>query len=207
MVYNSVLKREIPEGWKVEKFNKYISIGSGFSFSSKKYSSNGNYRIVTIKNVQDGYLDLSTIETINSIPAKIPEFIKLKIGDILISLTGNVGRMCIVDSYNLVLNQRVGKLLTSEVFINFAYLTLSSKEQQIRLEKISNGSSQKNLSPIQAVDFSFANPLIETLNLFNLKVNSIYKQIIKNRQENIELTQLRDFLLPMLMNGQITVSD
>ena len=207
MVYNSLLKREIPEGWKVENFNKYATIGSGFPFSSKKYSSNGNWRIVTIKNVQDGYLDLSTIETINNIPANIPEFVKLKIGDVLISLTGNVGRMCFVDSYNLLLNQRVGKLLTSKVFLNFAYLILSSQEQQIRLGRISNGSSQKNLSPIQAADFNFTNPSIEILNLFNSKINGIYEQVIKNKQENIELIQLRDFLLPMLMNGQVSVSD
>ena len=207
MVYNDVLKREIPENWLVENFNKYVAIGSGYPFNSKDYDNNGSWMVVTIKNVQDGYLDLSTIETIKNLPKKLPEFVKLKIGDILISLTGNVGRTCLVDAENLLLNQRVGKILTDDNFILFSYLFLSKKENRLRLEQISNGSSQQNLSPIQAVDFMFCTPPTDILNKFDDIIRPIYDRIISNKQENNKLTVLRDFLLPMLMNGQVSVSD
>lgn len=48
-------------------------------------------------------------------------------------------------------------------------------------------------------------PYIGISELFNKKVSPMYKQITHNVFENIELTRLRDWLLPMLMNGQATV--
>ncbi len=206
MVYNEKLKREIPEGWEVKNFNEYVSIGSGFPFSSNTYINNGKYKIITIKNVQDGYLDLSTIESILEIPNNLPNFAKLQIGDILISLTGNVGRICLVDSNNLLLNQRVGKILTKKDFLLYAHLFLSSDENKIRLEAISNGSSQKNLSPIQAVDLLFAVPNVHILQQFNEISQPLYHKMLNVKQENKRFVTLRDFLLPMLMNGQISVS-
>jgi type I restriction enzyme S subunit len=43
------------------------------------------------------------------------------------------------------------------------------------------------------------------LNEYNLKVGSTYEQIINNALQNQQLASLRDWLLPMLMNGQVTV--
>ena len=54
--------------------------------------------------------------------------------------------------------------------------------------------------------FEIVIPPTQILKKFNKTVSSIFEQIIKNRQENAELAQLRDFLLPLLMNGQVTVS-
>ena len=207
MVYNEILKREVPEGWTVDNFNKYVTIGSGYPFNSNDYDKSGEWKIVTIKNVQDGYLDLSTIENITKIPENAPRFVKLDIGDVLISLTGNVGRTCLVDADNLLLNQRVGKILTNDTFLLFSYLFLSTKENKARLEQISNGSSQQNLSPLQAVDFMFCVPRNDILNKFNKIIQPIYDKLIFNKQESRRLTILRDFLLPMLMNGQVSVSD
>ena len=73
------------------------------------------------------------------------------------------------------------------------------------MEKIATGSSQKNLSPIDAVDsFSFM-PKENILKKFNKKTNPIYKKNIENLQQIQHLQSLRDWLLPMLMNGQISV--
>ena len=51
MVYNEVLKREIPEGWEVKKLGEILTIASGFPFDSNDYNEYGNYQIITIKNV------------------------------------------------------------------------------------------------------------------------------------------------------------
>ncbi|MDR0822815.1 MAG: restriction endonuclease subunit S [Endomicrobium sp.] len=207
MIYSDVLKRNIPAGWRVEKFNKFVTIDSGFPFNSDDYVKNGKWKIVTIKNVQDGNLDLSNTETIDELPSKISDFVKLKIGDVLMSLTGNVGRMCIVDTENLLLNQRVGKIIADAEFLLFSHLFLTSKSNRIRLERISNGSSQQNLSPIQAVDFQFALPPQNVLSAFNEIIKPIYEKLRTMKQETRHLAILRDFLLPMLMNGQAVVAD
>lgn len=206
VVWNAELKREIPVGWKVDKLNSQISIGSGYSFKSRDYCKKGKYRIVTIKNVQDGNLDTSSIEKIDFIPNDIDDFCKLSIGDILISLTGNVGRTALVDQKDLLLNQRVGKFLGSKEYLIYSYLYFNRPENQKRLENIANGSSQANLSPIEAVDMYFAVPSERIMYEFFSLVNPIFSQLLIKKQESNTLVETRDWLLPMLMNGQVKVA-
>ncbi len=207
MVYNADLKREIPEGWEVKPINTKVKIGSGFPFNSDDYSDTGKYKIITIKNVQEGYLETSSVDYVSFLPNNISAFCILKEGDILMSLTGNVGRMCFVDQSNLLLNQRVGKLLGEKDFVTYAYFFFKRPENQKRLEKIAGGSSQANLSPIDAVKDKFPIPTASVLNNFTQLVNPLLNQILIKNQENQHLTALRDWLLPMLMNGQVTVGD
>ncbi len=205
MVWSEELKRKIPKGWEVEMINKKVQIGSGFPFDSDNYCDNGEYKIITIKNVQDGSLDTSTIDKIDFIPEKINDFCILKVGDVLMSLTGNVGRMCFVDQENLLLNQRVGKLIGEKDFVIFTYLFFQRPENRARLDKIAGGSSQSNLSPIDAVKDFFAIPPKNILDNFSKVITPIFDQMVKNKQENQKLAELRDWILPMLMNGQVVV--
>lgn len=205
MVWSEELKREIPKGWEVDMINTKVKIGSGFPFDSDDYCDDGKYKIITIKNVQDGSLDTSTIDKIDFIPEKINDFCILKVGDVLMSLTGNVGRMCFVDQENLLLNQRVGKLIGEKDFVIYTYLFFQRPENQARLDKIAGGSSQSNLSPIDAVKDLFVIPPKSILDNFSKIITPIFDQMVKNKQENQKLAELRDFLLPMLMNGQVVV--
>ncbi len=207
MVYNEELKREIPEAWEVNSINKFVKVGSGFSFKSDSFYKKGDYRIITIKNVQDGYMDLSKTDYINHLPVGLPEHCLLNPGDILMSLTGNVGRMCLVFNNNCLLNQRVGKLIGENEDINFIYFLLNRPEERVTLENIATGSSQKNLSPVDAVKRKFTTPNKETLINFNGAINPIIERIVQGQIENQKLTELKDWLLPMLMNGQVTVGE
>lgn len=53
MVWNDILTREIPEDWNISELNKWLEIKSGFAFKSDTYVSQGTYKVITIKNVQD----------------------------------------------------------------------------------------------------------------------------------------------------------
>lgn len=207
MVFSEELKREIPEGWEVNSIIKKVKIGSGHPFDSKDYCDSGKYKIITIKNVQNGSLDTSTVDKIDFIPKKINDFCILKTGDILMSLTGNVGRMCFVNQENLLLNQRVGKLIGNREFVIYTYLFFQRPEGQARLNKIACGSSQANLSPISAVKDLFVIPPKQILNNFSKIITPVFDQIIINKQENQKLAELRDWLLPMLMNGQVKIEN
>jgi len=207
MVWNEELKREVPEGWEDERMNTKIKIGSGFPFDSNSYLRSGTYKIITIKNVQDLEIDTNNVDYLDKIPTKISDFCVLKKGDILMSLTGNVGRICLVPEENLLLNQRVGKILCNDLFKNYVYLFFQRPEERIRLEKIATGSSQKNLSPVGAVEDFFLFPPENVLKKFNAVISDSINKTILNIQENQKLTELRDWLLPMLMNGQVKVSE
>jgi len=207
MVWNEELKRKIPEGWITKKISDISRIGSGFSFNSETYLTDGKFKIITIKNVQELKLETESVDYTNNIPINLSDFCKLRIGDILISLTGNVGRICLVTEENLLLNQRVGKFLCDDIFKNFIYLLFQRKEERNRLENIATGSSQKNLSPLDATNSLIHVSSHEVLTKFNILIDPIIEKIILNDIESQKLSELRDWLLPMLMNGQVKVSE
>ena len=205
MVYDEVLKREIPANFEVIKLKNICEVKSGYPFSSDDYNDNGEYKLITIKNVQDNHISSDTDNNIGKIPNNMPDYCLLKDGNILLSLTGNVGRIGMVFEENLLLNQRVGLLKLKEKNCNaYIYLTFLSEHFRNTLEKISTGSNQKNLSPIETEKLSiiYSKTILET---FEKQTKPIIDKMINNFKENKRLTILRDFLLPMLMNGQVTI--
>ena len=137
----------VPEGWEKKKVNSIIELQSGFAFKSSTFDDNGAYKIVTIKNVKDGAFDGDNVSRIVAIPEKMPKHCVLADGDILLSLTGNVGRVCIVNGKNYLLNQRVAKLATD--FKAFTYCLFRSREMFIEINNLANGAAQQNVSPIR----------------------------------------------------------
>ena len=203
MVYNPILKREIPEGWEMKEMEEIIDIKSGFPFQSTTYLSKGKYSIITIKNVQDGFLDLSGTDFLDELPPRIPDYCILKRGDILISLTGNIGRVGRVFSDNLLLNQRVGYVDCKNQYNNWAYLYITSSQVRLQIEKLGIGSAQLNVSPIQIGKIKLALPTDQVLSSFDKKLAAILEHILANSNEIASLTKQRDELLPLLMNGQV----
>jgi len=205
MVWNETLKREIPEGWEVKPLNNRLEIKSGFPFKSDTYKTFGRYKIVTIKNVQDGELVTSGCDYIDEIPNRANDYISLKIGDRLISLTGNCGRLCVVCEENLLLNQRVGLLYCDARYLEYFYNFLNSNVMRTVVENLANGAAQANLSPVELCKTNCFIPPKDILFMYNKKANTIRKAIIQNKREISLLTKQRDQLLPLLMNGQTSV--
>ena len=203
MVYNDQLKREIPEGWGGKQLGEICNPTSGYPFASNTYVQDGKFKIYTIKNVQDNGILPITDNTLDTLPANLPEKCILGPGDMLMSLTGNVGRVGIVFEDNALLNQRVLKIESK--YKAFVFQFLKDPRTRSLLENTATGTSQKNLSPKDVMDISIIFPGFNVLIEFEQISNEILLQIISNNQQNQELTQLRDWLLPMLMNGQVRV--
>lgn len=206
MVYNEELKREIPSGWEIERLNSLLDYNSGHSFSSKSYCDSGKWKIVTIKSVQENGFDTSKCDRIKSIPQNLDAECNLEIGDLLMSLTGNTGRLCFVTESNCLLNQRVAKIWGSKLSNYFIYLYFKRPEKQKLIEQLSSGSSQANLSPLQLFKIKDLIPENTILKSFEDKIEPIFQKILVNEKENQKLAELRDWLLPMLMNGQVRVT-
>jgi type I restriction enzyme S subunit len=196
----------IPEGWRVGKLGDVTEFLNGFAFKSSSFVSKGKYKVITIKAVQDGKLITDSADEIEDLPLNIPSHCVLKIGDILLSLTGNVGRVCIVTQDNLVLNQRVC-ILNPRNLIDRGYVyTLSrTKLLKTRMINIAKGTAQANLSPVETSKLSIVVPPRYILDKFGIIANEYMSEIISAYQENQRLSTLRDTLLPKLMSGQIKV--
>ena len=206
MVWNEKLKREIPDGWEVDTLNNWLEIKSGFPFKSETYLTSGRYKVITIKNVQDGELDTTGCDFVDEIPQRSKDYIILKIGDRLISLTGNCGRLCTVCENDLLLNQRVGLLYCDKMYLEYLYNYLNSQPMRMVIDNLANGAAQANLSPVELCNTIFAMPQNNLLVKYNTKAEIIRNAIIRNHQEITNLTKQRDELLPLLMNGQVSVN-
>ena len=199
---------EIPQGWEVKHLGDLVEFKSGFSFKSGKFSADGQYRLVTIKNVQDGEFNPATDSRMDELPDRLPEYCILKDGDILLSLTGNVGRVCLVYDAPFLLNQRVAKLSPIEVF-DWALTYCIFRDQDVRkkLEMLSNGVAQQNLSPVLAGKMGFLMPPVALRRQFATNAEPIIRQIVQLYATTQNLRRTRDLLLPRLLSGQISVND
>ena len=198
---------EAKEDWKNGKVSDLIKIQSGFAFKSTSFVETGKYRLITIKGVQDGYLELNNADQIEELPDRMPDFCKLQIGDILLSLTGNVGRCCVVDTNDLLLNQRVAKLHPiQERDRAFSYFLFRQPQVKQLLEEMGKGTAQSNLSPIETSNMELQVPDEDKLSEFSAIATTWLNKLLFNKKSIQTLSQLRDSLLPKLMNGEVTIN-
>lgn len=193
----------VPEGWEEAPIDSRISLLSGYAFKSAQFDSSGEYKIVTIKNVKDGEFDGINTNRIVSIPGKTPKHCVLTDGDILLSLTGNVGRTCIVNGNNYLLNQRVAKL-QSDIHA-FTYCLFRSSDMFDAMNNLANGTAQQNLSPIRTGKISILFPADNLLEEFERIVGSMISKMLSLIKQCDLLIQARDRLLPKLISGEIEV--
>ena len=198
----------IPRGWKIGKIKDIIDLLSGFPFKSSDFTKNGEYQLITIKGVQDGYLDVTSADRLSYLPSKMPHYCILKIGDILISLTGNVGRICIVDRKDLLLNQRVAIVSPKNKRDSFyAYTMFRNDSFKNELIHLARGTAQLNLSPVETADKLTIIPPDTILEDFAKVGQDIFKQYVSTKMENIRLCEMRDSLLPKLMSGELKINE
>ncbi len=198
----------VPKWWKREKLNRLVSFLGGHAFKSTSYKQEGKYGIVTIKNVQQSSFIPECTDYLEETPNTMKKHCFLTNGDILISLTGNVGRVCLVYGENYLLNQRVAKIeAKNKTPKSFIYWMFDNLIMQKRIENLSYGSAQQNLSTIKLGEQTVIIPPDPLLESFDEIVSLINIEIIQLLIQNQKLAQARDLLLPRLMSGAIEGSE
>ena len=197
----------MPEDWREGVIADLVTLLNGFAFKSSDFVENGQYKLITIKGVQDGKMTIDGADCLDMLPNKMPQWCQLQKGDILLSLTGNVGRCCLVDMDNCLLNQRVAKLQPKAEYNRlFVYSLFRQESMKARMIGISRGTAQMNLSPVETGKLSIIIPSEEVLQKFGERYNSIIATLLNNIEESARLAALRDTLLPKLMKGEIAVA-
>ena len=200
---NTKIVDGVPEGWEKKKVKDFVELQSGYAFKSSTFEDGCPYKIVTIKNVKDGVFEGENVSTVRTVPEKMPNHCFLKDGDILLSLTGNVGRVCMVIGENYLLNQRVAKLKTN--YPAYTYNLFRSYEMFITVCNLANGAAQQNVSPIRIGDIDIVLANDELMKKFEGIAGVYVDEIIKHHRQIRLLTEARDRLLPKLMSGEIEV--
>lgn len=196
----------LPDGWSWGPLKEVLALRSGFAFKSSTFDEAGQYSLITIKHVHDGLLRPPFESKIVEPPRNMPEHCKIIAGDILVSLTGNVGRTCLAWGQDLLLNQRVAKAEPSEKhFRSFAYCWFRSSNTLQRLQNIANGAAQQNLSPVQTVGLTIPIPPGKLAAQFEHLVHPVLESIVLAHRSIAVLQDQRDLLLPRLVSGQLSV--
>jgi type I restriction enzyme S subunit len=195
---------ELPEGWRWGTLGEIASFLSGFAFKSEDFVEDGDFQLITIKNVQDGQFITDSTDRLESIPQRMPKYCLLKDGDILLSLTGNVGRICFVFGDNFLLNQRVAKLEPIHPFSKSSlYFFFRQKSTKDNLISIAKGTAQMNLSPIESRNVEVLIPDENIILKYGNVTSALYEKMIQNQIQSRSLTMLRETLLPKLMRGEV----
>ena len=132
------------------------TLKNGYAFQSSTYNPAGSYKIITIANVSgERYIDIDSCNCIMRIPEDIQTHQVLKQDDILISLTGNVGRVSLCTEGNYLLNQRVGLLqLNPGVNREYIYQALSCRRYEQTMISCGQGAAQMNIGKGDVEDYT-----------------------------------------------------
>lgn len=189
MVFNEELKREIPDGWEVGELKEIANITTG-KLDSNAEVPNGKYPFYTCA----------------SEPTKTDSF---AFDDTVILIAGNNA------AGNFHINRYKGKfnayqrtyITTAKNIVDLEYLYQVLKTETKLLKSQGKGSQTKFLTIGMLTGIKVFKSNSTTMKNFNDLVNPMFEQQIIVKKENQELVSLRDWLLPMLMNGQISVGE
>ena len=127
--------------------SEICSLKNGYAFKSSTYKSDGMYNIVTIANVTGTRYISSVCNKITDVPSDIQLHQQLCFNDILISMTGNVGRVSLCDEGYYLQNQRVGLITVSDNFNKeFIFQVLSTERFENEMIAKAQGAAQMNIS-------------------------------------------------------------
>ena len=181
MVYHPELKREIPEGWGVEKLKYFLTIKNG---KDHKHLQDGKFAVYGSGGIMRTVADY------------------LYSGEsILFPRKGTLNNVMYVNKKFWT----VDTMFYSEVNKNNSALYVFYSVKDIDFNKLNTGTGVPSMTSSILYDLNIIVPEENILEKFNTIVKQNYETIKLNNIQNQELTQLRDWLLPMLMNGQVKV--
>ncbi len=203
MVYNATLKREIPEGWEATTLASVTPISNDSlnpaDFPQKKFKhfsipvfdATTTYRVERGDSI--GSNKFTVLGTDLLVSKLNPWFSRV------IYAMDEVDQIC---STELVVWR-----CPTENLKNFLYLIATSPQFISHCVQSATGTSNSHKRVNPAVMMRFKLPYsAEVADGLGGRISPIVKKLIINRQENQQLAQLRDWLLPLLMNGQVTVA-
>jgi len=205
MTYHQTLKREIPKGWEVGNIFSVSDVGGGATPSKKAPEFwGGEVPFFTPTDARSETFCMDTEDHLSPIGIKNKATRLYPKGTVFITARGSVGKAMII-SKEMAMNQSCYALCPHPgIGSAFLYFHTLSLMDHLRLK-----SSGSVFDSIVTNDLSFTPaiaPSAEAITAFGQIVEPMFESILVNQIQTRELTTLRDWLLPMLMNGQVKVS-
>ncbi|MFM6832867.1 MAG: restriction endonuclease subunit S [Dolichospermum sp.] len=197
MVYNHELKRAIPAGWEVKKLSNIADITMGQSPDGESYNEEKKGEIFFQGSTDFGWR-FPTIRQYTTQPSRMA-----KKGDILLSVRAPVGTLNIADN-DCCIGRGLAALRSKSGFNSYLFYVMEYFKKTFD-HRNNIGTTFGSITKDDLFNLKLVYPDKEHLKKYELIVSKYNQLILNNHLQNQQLTQLRDWLLPMLMNGQITV--
>ena len=210
MVYNPALKREIPAGWKAGTLDDLGQIVGGSTPSTKNpdnFTTDGTPWITPndLSDNQGNKFITRGAQDVSDDGLKGASLKKYPAGTVLLSSRAPIGYMAIA-RYELTTNQGFKSFIPTNGYTT-AFIYYTVKNSLNAIIQYASGSTFKEISATVLKTVKISLPDSNVVGQFSNSVEPIFKRQDLLEQENQHLTQLRDWLLPMLMNGQVTVAE
>ena len=213
MVWNEQLKREIPEGWYISNLEPFIKVIRGVSYNPDMISEtpqDGYVPLVKSNNVQNDRLMLDDVIFVPQSIVSNDQY--LTDNSIFVTMsngsTEHVGKTAIITfDTPYCFGAFCSKIMVNPEYRCFVSLFFLSEYFKKHIRSIIVGTSIKNINNNHLIDNVIPIPPEHVLQRFESIINPLFDKQGSIIQENQQLKSLRDFLLPMLMNGQVTVKD
>ena len=185
MVYNDILKREIPEGWEVKKLGEIAELYQPKTISEKEMLTNGKYLVYGANGIVGRYDQYNHTEPM-----------------VTITCRGNTcGNINFTEPFSWITGNAMVVKSKNNYSIDYLYNLLSISN----IKKVISGSAQPQITRTNLETLLCIAPNDRVIKLYDSYTNKYFEQRLNNLKQIQHLQSLRDWLLPMLMNGQVSV--
>lgn len=201
MTWNEKLKREIPEGWRCGTLLDIASYTNGIACQNYRPKGERKIPVIKIKEMHDGF----SSET-EFVRPDIPDSVKIFNGDVLFSWSASL-EVVLWAGGNGGLNQHIFKVTSKNGYPrSFYYYQLLDYiavfKQMAEARKTTMGHITRDHLEQSTIALP---PSLDLPNRFESKISPVFQQYIANQQDIDQNIRLRIELLPLLMNGQVSV--
>lgn len=204
MVWNETLKREIPDGWHCGNLFEIATFTNGIACQRYRPSENETpLPVIKIREMHEGIKSDTEFVTQN-----IPESVRVQNGDVLFSWSASLEVM--IWAYGEAgLNQHIFKVTSANGFPkSFYYFQLLNYVDFFRKIAEARKTTMGHITQDHLEQSTIAIPdSVDIANRFDDNVSIIFDSWVKLQEEISALQSFRDYLRPLLMNGQITIKD
>lgn len=199
MTYNATLKREIPVGWNTSTLWNIAKYTNGLAMQKYREDSDVYLPVIKIREMNNGI----SAETERA-RVDVPEAAVINDGDVLFSWSATLD-VKIWSQGKGALNQHIFKVSSDSYPKSFYYFELLNYLKHFKMIAELRKTTMGHITLDHLKQAYICLPPLFLLEEFNSKVHDIFQQHLLLEKENRSLIKLRDWLLPLLMNGQVTV--
>lgn len=199
MVYNEVLKRKIPEGWMNGTLWNIAKYFNGLAMQKYRPKGEEYLPVIKIREMSDGITGKSEKACPN-----IPKDAVVEDGDVLFSWSATLD-VKIWSQGKGGLNQHIFKVTSQQYPKSFYYFELVNYLSHFKMMADKRKTTMGHITLDHLKQANICIPPPDLLEKMQEKIEPIFEKHLILEKENRQLAKLRDWLLPMLMNGQVTV--